>query len=268
MSQIEKKLQKIKQEKRLGIMTHIVVGYPNLLENKKLIRLMAKSGVDFIELQIPFSDPMADGPTIMRANKRALDNGTKVQDAFNLMHEMSSEINIPLLFMGYFNTVLNYGTEKFCQAAAQAGCSGLIFPDISLEEESQEHFMEYAQKYKLNHIRVLSPASTVERIKKNTQFANGFVYFVGIKGTTGTKVGLDKSLVANLKKVKKFIKTPIAVGFGISNAEHIKVLKGKAEVVVIGSAMLDKYANAKTGEGLKEVESLLKSFVVAAKNNI
>lgn len=266
MSQIEKQLQKIKQEKRLGIMTHIVVGYPNLKENKKMIRLMEKLGVDFIELQIPFSDPMADGPTIMKANSHALDNKTKVRDAFKMMKEMSAKIKIPLLFMGYFNTVLNYGTEKFCRDAAKAGCSGIIFPDIPLEEESEEYFMQYVKKYRLNNIRVLSPASTVERIKKNAKVANGFLYFVGQKGTTGTKAKLDKALITNIKKVKKFVKIPIAVGFGISKAEHVRSLIGKTEVVVIGSAVLDRYAKAKLGKGLKEVEKFLKPLMAVAKN--
>lgn len=266
MFKIKKQLQKIKQDKRLGIMTHIVVGYPNLGESKKLIRLMADLGVDFIELQIPFSDPMADGPTIMKANSHALNNKTRVSDAFKMMKELSAEVEIPLLFMGYFNTVLNYGTEKFCRDASRTGCSGIIFPDIPLEEEVEEHFMQYAKKYQLNHIRVLSPASTVERIKKNSRVANGFLYFVGQKGTTGAKSKLDKSLVMNLKKVKKFVKIPIAVGFGISKVEHIKALIGKTEVVVIGSAVLNRYGNAKLGKGLDEVEKFLKPLISVAKN--
>ncbi len=163
MTKIEKQLQKIKQENRLGIMTHLVVGYPNLEENKKFILLMANLGIDFIELQIPFSDPMADGPTIMKANQRALDNKTKVKDAFIIMKEMSAKIDIPLLFMGYFNTMLNYGIKKFCYDAKRAGCSGLIIPDIPLEEEQEEHFIKYVKKYHLNNIRILSPASTIDR---------------------------------------------------------------------------------------------------------
>ena len=168
MNRINLQLEKIKQEKRVGIMAHIVCGYPNLGESRKLIRTMAKCGVDFIELQIPFSDPMADGPTIMQANQTALENGVKVKDCFQIMKEMSREVEIPLIFMGYFNTVFNFGVEKFCKDARKAGCSGLIFPDIPLEEEDSEHFIKYAKENNLILIRVLSPASTTERIKKNS----------------------------------------------------------------------------------------------------
>lgn len=265
MNLIEKQLQNIKQEKRLGIMTHVVVGYPSLEESKKLILLMAHMGVDFIELQIPFSDPMADGPTIMKANKRALDNRTKVKDAFVVMKEMVREVNIPLLFMGYFNTILKYGTEKFCRDAAKAGCSGLIFPDIPLEEESEEHYIKYAKKYHLHHIRTLSPASTRERMQKNMSVASGFVYFVGRKGTTGAQAKLDKILMTNLKKIKKEIKIAVAVGFGISRVEHIKALRGKTELVVIGSAVLDAYEKAESRMGLRAVEKFLKPLIAATR---
>ncbi|MEK9130068.1 MAG: tryptophan synthase subunit alpha [Patescibacteria group bacterium] len=265
MTKIEKQLQKIKQENRLGIMTHLVIGCPDLKENKKIIQLMADLGVDFIELQIPFSDPMADGPTIMNANQRALDNKTKIKDAFALMTEMSAKIDIPLLFMGYFNTVLNYGTKKFCCDAKQAGCSGLIVPDIPIEEEQEEHFIKYAKKYHLNNIRVLSPASTIKRIKKNAKIANGFLYFTGRQGTTGAKTKLDLTLTKNLQNIKKYVKVPIAVGFGISNIKHIKALIGKTELIVIGSAVLNKYNEAKIGKGLIEIENFLKPLIKSAK---
>lgn len=266
MFAVEKQLQKIKKEKRLGIMTHIVVGYPSLEENKKLILLMARLGVDFIELQIPFSDPMADGPTIMAANQEALDRKTKVRDAFKLMKEMSAKVNIPLLFMGYFNVVLNYGTEKFCKDAARAGCSGLIFPDIPLEEEPEEHFIKHMKKHQLTIIRVLSPASTAERVRKNAQVAQGFIYFVGRKGITGVKSHLDTVLITNLKRIKKDIKLPVAVGFGISRVEHIKALFGKAEIAVIGSAILEKYTMKQSGKPLNEVKKFLRLLIAATKD--
>lgn len=261
MNKINLQLNKIKQENRVGIMTHIVCGYPNLEESKKIIRLMAKCGVDFIELQIPFSDPMADGQTIMRANQTALDNGIKVKDCFKIMKEMSREVEIPLIFMGYYNTVFNYGVEKFCKDAYEAGCSGLIFPDIPLEEEKNENFIKYAEKNSLIAIRVLSPASTVERIKKNAKVADGFLYFVGRKGITGQKNLLDKNLSANLKKVKKYFKIPIAVGFGISEKKHIQALEGEAEIAVIGSAVLNAYNSAPKGQELKSVENFLKNLI-------
>ena len=216
-NKINLQLDKIKKEGRVGIMTHIVIGYPNLEESKKLALLMAKQGVDIIEMQIPFSDPMADGPTIMQANQVALDNGTKVKDCFRMMKELSCEIDIPLIFMGYFNVVFNYGVEKFCHDAKEAGCSGLIFPDVPLEEEEQENFIKHAKENDLIPIRVLSPASTQERMEENAKVADGFLYFVSRKGTTGETSELDKDLSANLAELRKYFDVPIAVGFGVSD---------------------------------------------------
>jgi tryptophan synthase alpha subunit len=150
--------------------------------------------------------------------------------------------------------------ENFCKDAKKAGCSGLIFPDIPLEEEENENFIKFAKQNDLIPIRVLSPASTKERLQKNAQIANGFVYFVGRKGTTGAKSGLDKKLDQNLKNLKKYFKIPIAVGFGISNKSHLKALKNKADIAVIGSALLDIYNNSPKGKGLKAVEKFLKKL--------
>ena len=153
MNLIDKQLEKIKKEKRLGLMTHVVIGYPSLETTESLVKTMEEAGVDFIELQIPFSDPLADGPTIMRACEKALENGIKVKDSFEVAKELSSGIKIPLLFMAYFNTVFRYGVEKFCKDAKNVGISGLIVPDLPIEEEKCEHFMKYCKKYDLNHIQ-------------------------------------------------------------------------------------------------------------------
>lgn len=264
-NKINKQLNKIKSENRLGIMTHIVVGNPSLEESKELVRVMARSGVDFIEMQIPFSDPMADGPTIMKANKTSLDNQTKVKDCFDLMRELSGIVDVPLLFMGYYNTVFNYGVARFCQEAKEAGASGLIFPDIPIEEEENEKYIENCEKNNLIHVRLLSPASTKDRIVKNAEVAKGFVYFVGRKGTTGVKSELDRDLGDNLNKVKEHINLPIAVGFGISEAGHINALKNKADIAVIGSAVLDIYSKAVKGGGLEAVKKFLQPLIKEAK---
>lgn len=146
MNKIDQQLSEIKKEKRMGLMTHVVVGYPNLEETVSIVKTMATAGVDFVELQIPFSDPLADGPTIMRACEAALANGTKVKDAFAIMKELSQQVSIPLLFMSYYNIVFRYGVEKFCRDAKKAGASGLIVPDMPIDEESYEHFYRSAQK--------------------------------------------------------------------------------------------------------------------------
>jgi len=260
MNKIDIQLQKIKSQNRLGLMTHIVVGYPNLTISKKLIKTMVNVGIDFIELQIPFSDPMADGSTLMHANQIALDNKTKVKDAIVLMAECNYYFKIPFLFMTYFNIIFNYGIEKFCHDASRAGCSGLIVPDMPLDEEHYDNFIYYAEKYNLYIIRTLAPVSTPKRLQLNAKIAKGFVYFAGKQATTGVQEKLDNDLFFNLKRIKQYINAPIAVGFGISSPEHIKQLKNYADIAVVGS----KVISILDEEGIKAVKFFLRQLVKIA----
>lgn len=258
MNNIDKQLVQIKMGKRIGLMTHVVVGYPSLEETVNLVKLMEKVGVDFVELQIPFSDPLADGPTIMKACEAALKNGVKVKDAFKISTELSKQVSIPLLFMAYYNTVFKYGTQKFCRDAKKVGISGLIVPDMPIEEEDQEHFMRYVEEAGLHHIRVISPASTDDRLQKNSGIANGFVYFTARQGITGAKNTLDPKLISNLKKVKKMFKVPVAVGFGISKKAHIQAIEQYADIAIVGSAIIDIINK---GTGYQErIENFLKEL--------
>ncbi|MBI2636820.1 MAG: tryptophan synthase subunit alpha [Parcubacteria group bacterium] len=261
MNTIAAQLQKIQAENRLGLMTHIVVGYPTLDESRALVVAMAEAGADFIELQIPFSDPLADGPTLMQANQIALDGGVTVRAAMELMAELAPRVGIPLIFMTYFNIIHHYGVERFCADAAGAGARGLIVPDIPLDEEPQEHFISASELHKVTAVRLLSPASTERRLKLNAGLAKDFVYFVSRKGTTGAQSEFDPELQSHLKKVKQFITVPLAVGFGISKPEHLEVLKGHAEVAVIGSAMVNVYNQAEPGKGVEAVRGFLSDLV-------
>jgi tryptophan synthase alpha subunit len=261
MNLIDRQFEKIKKEKRMGLMMHVVVGYPMLEATEEIVQVMAESGADFVELQIPFSDPLADGPTIMKASEEALRNGTKVKDAFSLMRKLSTEVEIPLLFMGYYNTVFKYGTARFCKDARSAGASGLIVPDIPLEEEKSEHFIRSAKKNNLYAIRVVSPASTQERLEKNAEVADGFVYCMARQGITGAKKDLDPELVNYLERVKKIFDVPVAVGFGISKKEHIQALRGHADMAIIGSAVIDIISKSKRDEGGKNVRDFIKNLI-------
>ncbi|MBI4008966.1 tryptophan synthase subunit alpha [Candidatus Roizmanbacteria bacterium] len=263
MNLIDKQLEKIKQEKRLGLMTHVVVGYPSLEATESLIRIMEDAGVDFVELQIPFSDPLADGPTIMKACEKALENGIKVKDAFELARRLSNIIKIPLIFMAYYNTVFKYGTRKFCQDAKRVGVSGLIIPDIPLEEEHQEHFIKYCKEAGLKNIRVVSPASTLERLKKNAEVADGFVYCTARQGITGVQKELDLKIGTFLKNTKKYFSIPVAVGFGISNKERAGMIKPFADIAIIGSAIIDVINNSKKDE----LEMAIKNFIQKLTSN-
>lgn len=239
MNLLDKQLAKIKQSKRIGIMAHVVVGYPSLAATVEIVKTMAESGVDIVELQIPFSDPLADGPTIMRACEESLANGTKVQDSFKVMKQLSATVSIPLLFMSYYNPVFKYGVEKFCLDAKEAGASGLIVPDMPIEEESEEHFFAACKKQNLYDIRVVSPASTDERLRKNAEVGSGFIYCTALQGTTGARSDFDSEIGKYLSRVKSAFKIPLAVGFGISNREQVKQLTPYADIAVVGSAVID-----------------------------
>ncbi len=260
MQKLKEKLKQIKSEKRLGLMTHVVVGYPSLEKTVSLVKLMEKAGVDIVELQIPFSDPLADGPTIMKACEQALTNGVKVKDAFDMMRQLSKAVSIPLLFMAYYNTVFKYGTEKFCQDSQKAGAQGLIVPDVPIEEEHAEHFILLCQKYSLANIRVVSPASTDERLRKNAEVGSGFVYATARQGITGAKDRLEPSLADFLKNVRKHFTIPVAVGFGISKREHLEALKPHADIAIIGSALIDVINKSESKDREKNVLDFLKSL--------
>jgi tryptophan synthase alpha chain len=262
MNNIDKKLEEITSRKRIGLMTHVIVGYPSLEETVAIVKTMSESGVDFVELQIPFSDPLADGPTIMKACEESLRKGTKVSDAFKIMKTLSSDVSIPLLFMAYYNTVFAYGVEKFCKDAKSAGASGLIIPDIPIDEERNEHFYEYAKKYSLHTIQVISPASTEVRLKKNAKIANGFIYCTARQGTTGAKKDLDPTLKVYLKKVKEIFSVPLAVGFGISKREHIKALQNVSDIAIIGSAIIDVIKDNDKGKRMNAVKEFLNGIQV------
>ena len=257
MNLIDKQIEKIKKENRLGLMTHVVVGYPSLKITESLVKVMEESGVDFIELQIPFSDPLADGPTIMRACEKALENGVKVKDAFELASKLSKETKIPLLFMAYYNTVFKYATKRFCRDAKRAGIAGLIIPDMPLDEEHEEHFIKYCKEAELKNIRVVSPVSTIDRLKKNSLVADGFVYCTARQGITGARKELDPEIKTFLKNAKKYFKIPIAVGFGISSKEHLRQLSSLAEIAVIGSAIIDIIDNSKENEMKENIKNFL-----------
>lgn len=261
MNPIDKQLEKIKRESRLGLMTHLVVGYPSLEITESLVKVMEDAKVDFIELQIPFSDPLADGPIIMKACEKALENGVKVKDAFELASRLSKQVKIPLLFMAYYNTIFKYGTKKFCQDAKRVGVSGLIIPDIPIEEEYREHFIKYCKEAGLKNIRIISPASTDERLQKNAQVADGFIYCTARQGITGSQKELDPQVATFLKNVRKYFKIPIAVGFGISNKERVEAIKPFADIAIMGSAIIDIINNSRENE----MEENIKHFINSIK---
>lgn len=254
MNVIDIKLKELKKKNQLGLMAHAVVGYPTVEKSFGIINSLLSNGSDFLELQIPFSDPVADGETIMKACEVALKNGMNSDKAFDLVEKIDSKI--PVLLMAYYNSIFRYGIEKFCKRANQCGVSGLIVPDIPPEEERSEKFISTCLRYDLCPIRVVSPSSSVDRLEINSKFARGFVYCVSHFGITGSQATVDKELFGYLKRVKQIMRLPVAVGFGLSKPEQIERLRDVSDIAIVGSAIIKNYDKG----GLKQVNSFIKGL--------
>lgn len=236
---LEQQFKTVKQQNRLGLMTHVVMGYPSLTETKDRVLHMIAAGVDIIELQLPCSDPLADGPEIMNANQVAIANGVTIADCFQLAAELIQTAPIPLQFIGYYNTVLQYGVEKFVQDSKKIGIAGFTFPDLPIEEESYEHFYQLARAANIPVIQLLTPATTPARIQQLNQIAQGYYYATARFGTTGQATVISDQLKQYLQLVKQYATLPIAVGFGIRQPDQVAALRGLVDVAVVGSALLN-----------------------------
>jgi len=237
----------------LKLMTHVVAGYPSINENIELIHAMAENGADLVEIQIPFSDPLADGPTIMRATQNALNNGITPDDCFKLAEQLNNIVNIPLLIMSYINIPFNMGIESFVTHCAGAGISGLIVPDIPYDEQDDDYFQIVREKG-IHPIQVVSPDVQLDRLKKVVDVSSGFIYSTLKVGITGARQQVQNSGLLFLETIQKYTKLPIAAGFGISSPEHVKQLAGKADAAVVGSYIINLFEQ----QGLKAVSEFIK----------
>ena len=223
---------------KIHLMTHLVAGYPSIDINKKLIPIMAKCGVKLIEIQIPFSDPIADGPIIMKANQHSLQNGTNLATCFKLMEEMSREVDIPLLFMTYGNIPFAYGMSKFICQSLETGCSGFIVPDLPYDEDTFE-FTKLCEEKDLPNIAVVSPDTSTTRLNDINQFAKGFIYTTLKMGITGPIDKMAAEGITHTQSLRQKMNLPIAAGFGISKPEHVHSLIDIADIAVIGSKLIE-----------------------------
>lgn len=260
MRTIQEQLDSVRDRKVIGVMTHVIAGYPTLEDTVKLVLSMQSAGVDFVEIQIPFSDPIADGPVIMEANTHALKKGVTTKDCFDVAKDLSKRVEIPLLFMGYFNTVFREGVFAFAEKCRVSKIQGLIFPDIPVDEEESDHFIAACEKNGIHRIAVLSPTSTDERIALNATHQSGFVYCTKYAGTTGGE-NTQRGTVSFLKRVRRHIHVPIALGFGIKTPEDVKKFAGIANLVAVGSAIISCIET----HGVKGVESFVRELVSAGE---
>lgn len=223
--------------KPILLMTHLVLGYPSLAVNREVIAQMAANGVDCIELQIPFSEPIADGPVILKANQQSLNTGISVEDCFQFGQEMATAFPaVRFLFMTYYNIVFKYGEEAFLRRTKEIGFCGTIVPDLPPEEGAS--YLAASEALDLAPIQFFTPTSTDERMREVAALAKGFVYCVARRGVTGHHTAFDDSLGAYLARCRAATYLPLAVGFGISGREDVAMLQGKADMAVIGTATI------------------------------
>jgi tryptophan synthase alpha chain len=243
-----------------ALIPYITVGYPNTATTLKVVSLLAGSGCDIIELGIPFSDPLADGATIQRASYEALRQGVTPHLCLEVAKELRQQVEIPLVFMTYYNPVLKFGLEQFCSKCAEVGIDGLIIPDLPLEEG---HELEKSTRdHGLDLIYLLSPASTEERIRLVVDKATGFVYLVSLTGVTGARDELPQELEGFVARVRASTEKPLCVGFGVSTPEQAQRIAKVADGVIVGSRIIQLLDEDKS---LKNVHSFIKCLIEALR---
>ena len=234
MNRIENALSTLQDKKEKAFITYITAGLLDYGKTKEIIKAQEKAGTDIIELGIPFSDPVADGPVIQAASYEAIQGGANLEKTFALMKEMRDEgVEIPIVFMMYYNTVLHYGLEKFVKECGSCGVDGLIIPDLPLEEQEEiKEFLDREDKTIL--IELVSPVSK-DRIPKILENARGFVYCVSSMGVTGQEASFHREVMNYLADVKKQSKIPVMMGFGIRTAEDVRPMKDIIDGAIVGS---------------------------------
>jgi tryptophan synthase alpha chain len=243
MSRISQTFSHLKKTGRKAFIPYIMAGAPSLAATKKYILDLERAGADIIELGVPFTDPLADGPTIQRASEEALSRGVTLRKVLEFVQEIREHSKIPLVLMTYYNPVFKYGDEKFISDAVQAGVNGVIIPDLIPDEAGD--FRTMAKTQGLDTIFLLAPTSTAERIKKVVQASSGFIYYVSITGTTGAQLTVDKAMQDTLSLIQSMTSKSVAVGFGISNPEEAAVVSKLADGVIVGSALVKLIAQGK-----------------------
>jgi tryptophan synthase alpha chain len=241
MNRINKKLQEVSEfsdrsNKLLSI--YFTAGYPNLNDTVSIIENLEKSGVDMIEIGLPFSDPLADGQTIQVSSTQALKNGMSSDTLFSQLENIRGKVKIPLLIMGYFNPIFQFGVEEFCKKCAEVGIDGLIIPDLPVNEY-HENYHALFDKYNLVNVFLITPQTSEKRIRFIDSISKGFIYMVSSASTTGAQKSFGEGQESYFKRIAEMkLKTPLIVGFGISNKETFQMATKQTFGAIIGSAFV------------------------------
>lgn len=266
-TRISRRFAELRASGELGIVAYITAGDPSLDATVKFVEALADAGADVIELGVPFSDPLADGPTIQRASERALKNGATLRGVLDLVARIRKSSQVPLVIFSYFNPVLQMGLEKFAADAAAAGADGVLITDLTPEESSK--YREILVRHHLDTVFLAAPTSDAERLGKIAAVSSGFLYIISRTGVTGAKDSMADDLPALLRRVRSATQLPLAVGFGISQPSHVPMLGGLADAAVVGSALVSEIEKAKSVEAAAEaLASKMRALKEAARQGL
>lgn len=236
MNRIINKFKILKKSKKKALIVYITGGYPNLFATERLVPELERSGVDIVEIGIPFSDPIADGPVIQKASEAALGKGATLKKILRSVVKIRKKSGVPIVFMSYFNPIYRYGIENFVKDALRCGVDGAIIPDLPAEEA--EEIIKIANRNKFCMIFLASPTSTQSRLRTIAKKSEGFIYYVSLTGVTGTRKSLAGDIAANIRKIKRITDKPVCVGFGVSGEKQAKEIAAIADGVIVGSAVI------------------------------
>jgi tryptophan synthase alpha chain len=241
MSRLAKLFKLLRKERRCGVIAYITCGDPDVGTTIRIVEALERAGADAIELGIPFSDPIADGPVIQAASQRALKQGTTVRDVFAIAKAVREQSEIPLIAFSYINPVLRYSAERFAADAELAGIDAMLLTDLPPEDAAE--IQNAIRAHRIGGIFLLAPTSTDARIAAVNRASDDFIYYVSTTGVTGARKDLDPALLARLAEVRKKVKKPLAVGFGISEHAHYETLRDRCDAIVVGSAIVRAIAD-------------------------
>jgi tryptophan synthase alpha chain len=242
MGRISRKFRALADVSELGLIAYITAGDPSLEASARIVRAAADAGADIIELGVPFSDPVADGPVIQRASERALRNGATLAGVLELVCNLRTYTDVPLVLFSYFNPILQMGLQKFAESAAEAGADGVLATDLTPEEADE--YRTVMRAHGLDTIFLAAPTSTEQRLERIANASTGFLYLVSRTGVTGAREALPEGLPRLVRRIRNLTALPIAVGFGISLPSHVSVLGGIADAAVVGSALMAEVEGA------------------------
>ncbi|WP_036901897.1 MULTISPECIES: tryptophan synthase subunit alpha [Prochlorococcus] len=243
-SSINRCFSRLKNEGRTALMPFVMAGDPDLKTSAEILLRLQEKGADIIELGIPYSDPLADGPIIQLAASRALSSGTSPGKVLEMLANLQGKLTIPVVLFTYSNPLLNLGMENFCKVASESGAAGLVVPDLPLEEADKLSPIAFANG--LDLVLLVAPTTPPERMKRISNKSKGFTYLVSVTGVTGERSGLESRVQSLISQLREFGSNPIAVGFGISEPKHISQVRSwGADGAIVGSALVKRISNAK-----------------------